>query len=346
MSEKTEKPSAKRLREARRKGQFPRSRLLSSSVVLLGGLIGLNQVLPTGVPRLKEWTARVLLNQELTGMLQEAGWVLLEWVGPIVGLAWLASLLVSVATVGFEANAEHVMPKLERIDPVAGLKRLFSVKPLLELGRALLVAAVVAVVFWSMVVEAGPDVLRAVWLKGTRGMEHGLGWLGEVVVQLAWILVSLGVVDYVLARRRHMKELMMTREEVKREHKQNEGDPHHKNQRRALQRQWAAGGPARGVRQASVVVVNPTHVAVALRYATEECEAPYLVAKGREQDALALRREAERLGTPVVKDVALARSLIHYDIGEEIPEELYQAAAAVLRVARESRGVDPRRQVS
>ncbi len=96
------------------------------------------------------------------------------------------------------------------------------------------------------------------------------------------------------------------------------------------------------------MVVNPTHITVALRYATKECEAPYLVAKGHEADALGLRREAERLGIPVVRDVPLARSLIHYDVGEEIPEELYQAAAAVLRVARETREVDdrPRRQTT
>jgi type III secretion protein U len=175
-----------------------------------------------------------------------------------------------------------------------------------------------------------------------------MGLLGPLALRLAWVLVVLGVGDYALSRRRHVKELMMTREEVKREHKESEGDPHHKSQRKALQRQLAAGGAARGVQKASVVVVNPTHIAVALRYATEECEAPYLVAKGREADALSLRREAERLGIPVVRDVPLARGLIHYDVGEEIPEELYQAAAAVLRVAQESQDVDdhPRRKTS
>ncbi|MET0402154.1 MAG: EscU/YscU/HrcU family type III secretion system export apparatus switch protein, partial [Cystobacter sp.] len=185
--------------------------------------------------------------------------------------------------------------------------------------------------------DAGPDVLRSVWLSGTSGLVHGVGRLESLLFLLAWVLVALGVGDYALARRRHVRELMMTREEVKREHKESEGDPRHKSHRRALQRQVAAGGPARGVGKASVVVVNPTHIAVALRYAPEECEAPYLVGKGREADALALRREAERLGVPVIRDVPLARGLVHYDVGEEIPEELYQAAAAVLRVSAERR---------
>ncbi|ATB42385.1 flagellar biosynthesis protein FlhB [Cystobacter fuscus] len=335
MSGKTEQPSAKRLREARRQGRIPRSRLLSSSVVTLGGFWTLSVVVPLGFTRLKAWTARLMLHQESAGALEEAGVLLLLLVGPPLGSAWLASLAVSVATVGLEVNADHVVPKWERVNPLAGLKKLFSVRPLIELGKALLVAVGVGWLVWSEAVEAGPDVLRSVWLTGTLGLEHGVKRLAPLVLRLAWVLVVLGVGDYVLARRRHLKDLMMTREEVKREHKESEGDPHHKSQRRALHRQFAAGGPARGVGKASVVVVNPTHLAVALRYAPEECEAPYLVGKGREADALELRREAERLGVPVVRDVPLARSLVHYDVGEEIPEELYQAAAAVLRVARE-----------
>lgn len=348
MSEKTEQPSSKRLREARRKGRIPRSRLLTSSVVTLGGVLGLGASAPEGFARLKDWTARLMLHQEPTGALPEAGRVLALLVGPALGGALLASLAVSVATVGFELNVEHVTPKLERISPAAGLKKLFSVKPLIELAKALLVATVVTWLVWSAAVDAGPDVLRTAWLEGPLGLEHCVGRLGPLVLRLAWVLVVLGVGDYALARRRHVKELMMTREEVKREHKESEGDPHHKSQRKALHRQLAAGGAARGVQKASVVVVNPTHIAVALRYATEECEAPYLVAKGREADALSLRREAERLGIPVVRDVPLARGLIHYDVGEEIPEELYQAAAAVLRVAQESQDVDdhPRRKTS
>ena len=125
-------------------------------------------------------------------------------------------------------------------------------------------------------------------------MEHGVRRVGSLLPRLLGVLGVLGVGDYMLARRRHLKDLMMTREEVKREHKESEGDPRHKGQLRAAHRQMASGGPARGVGKASVVVVNPTHIAVALRYAPEECEAPYLVGKGREADALGMRREAER----------------------------------------------------
>jgi type III secretion system FlhB-like substrate exporter len=155
-------------------------------------------------------------------------------------------------------------------------------------------------------------------------------WAKGVALRAGAAVGLLAALDFGLARWRHGRELMMTREEVRNEHKESEGDPHHKHQRRAIHRQLAAGGPARGVRSATAVVVNPTHIAVALRYQPEECDAPYLVAKGREADALALRREAERLGVPIVRDVPLARSLVRFDVGMEIPEELYQAENGIV----------------
>jgi type III secretion protein U len=348
MSGKTEKPSPKRLREARRKGQLPRSRLLSSSAVTLGGLLGFTAFAPAGFERLKEWATRLLLEPEATGAWEQGLWMLARLSGPALGGALAASLVVSVATAGLALNLEHLKPKLERISPAAGLKRIFSVRSLVEAAKALLVVAVVAVVVWKEVEDVGPDALRAAWLEGAAGLVHLMGRLAPLALRLAWVLLLLGVADYALARSRHLRELMMTREEVKREYKESEGDPQHKAQRKALHRQLTQGGPARGVQKATAMIVNPTHIAVALRYERQECEAPYLVAKGREADAVALRREARRLGIPVVRDLPLARSLIHYDVGEQIPEELYQAAAVVLRVALESRDTDgsPRRQTS
>lgn len=346
--EKTEQPTAKRLREARRKGQIPRSRLLNSSAVTLGGLLGFTAFAPDGFSRLQDWTARLLLEQHGLEPWREGLWIAAHLCGPALGGALAASLLVSVATVGFELETSHAAPKLERISPAAGLKRLFSTRPLVEVAKALAVVALVAALVWSEVEEAGPDALRAAWLGGAQGLGVLVARLGGLAVRLAWVVLVLGVGDYALARRRHLKDLMMSREEVKREHKESEGDPRQKGQRRALQRQFAQGGAARGVQKATAVVVNPTHIAVALRYDARECEAPYLVARAREDEALALREDARRLGIPVVRDIPLARSLIHYDLGEPIPEELYQAAAIVLRTAMEARSVDghPRRQTS
>ncbi|WP_338864314.1 EscU/YscU/HrcU family type III secretion system export apparatus switch protein [Myxococcus stipitatus] len=338
-SEKTEQPSAKRLREARRKGQIPRSRLLSSCVVTLGGLLGFAWGYAGMWDRLQSWTARLFLEQRLEGALEEGLGILVRLSAPVLGGAFLASLAVSIATVGFEVNPGHITPKWERVSVASGLKRIFSTKPWMEWVRALVAVTVVGVFVWREVDAMGADALRTALLAEDTGLWFMLERLGGLVYRVAWVLVVLGLADYALARRSHLRELMMSREELKREHKESEGDPRHKGQRRALHRQLAQGGPARGVQRATAVIVNPTHLAVALRYDTEECEAPYLVAKAREEDALRLREEARRLGIPVLRDVPLARSLIHYDVGEPIPEELYEAAAVVLRTAMDARDV-------
>ncbi|MBJ6759234.1 EscU/YscU/HrcU family type III secretion system export apparatus switch protein [Myxococcaceae bacterium JPH2] len=338
--EKTEQPTPRRLREARRKGQVARSRMLSASAVTLGGLLGFLSHARDGSAKLMAWTARLLLEQRAPDVGMEAARLVVSLSGPALGGALLAAFGVSVATVGFELNPAHVLPSLERVNPVAGFKRLFSGRAMLEVGKALVVTALVAFVVWREVVASGADALRSIWSDGVGGARFLGECLSGLCLRLAWLLLVLGVLDYLLARWRHRRDLMMSREEVRREHKESEGDPRNKGQRRALHRQLSQGGAARGVQKATAMVINPTHIAVALRYDSAECDAPYLVAKGREAEALALRAEALELGIPIIRDVPLARSLVHFDVGEPIPEELYQAAAVVLRTALEAKSSD------
>ncbi|MCI0572159.1 MAG: EscU/YscU/HrcU family type III secretion system export apparatus switch protein [Myxococcaceae bacterium] len=343
MSEKTEQPTPQRLREARKKGQVARSRLLASAAVTLAASLAAAAVIPTGVARLR-FLAMRMLGAELippTEGLSEALGLLVRLAAPVLAAALVASALVSVAFVGFEVHAEHVLPQLDRINPAAGLRRLFSLESLAEVARGLACVVLLAWLAWRDVRDGLPAMLGAVRLGGEYALLEVLHRVGGLALRCAGLLLLLGLLDWGLARHRHLRTLRMSREEVKQEHKQTEGDPHHKAHRKALHRQLAAGGPARGVQKATAVVVNPTHLAVALRYAPEECDAPYLVAKGQEEDALRLRREARALGIPVVRDIPLARSLIHLDVGEQVPEELYRAAAAVLVVAQQERSEDP-----
>ena len=338
MSEKTHQPTDHKLREARKKGQIPRSKLFTSAAVTLGGLAGTLAFSSETAVRLRGW-ATALLSLRPTApadALVEGLRVLASCAAPTLGGALVGSLCASVATSGLQLNVSHVSPQLDRIDPFQGAKKLFSARQLIDVLKGLLVAGVVAAILWSGVRDAGPDVFRAIAYSGPTAMAVTLRVLGPLVVKASVVLLVLGVADWALARHRHVKDLMMSHEEVKQEHKNSEGDPHHKSQRKALHKQIAAGGPARGVQKATAVVVNPTHIAVALRYDESECDAPYIVAKGREEDALKIRKDAQSLGIPVVRDIPLARSLVHYDMGEEVPEELYKAAAAVLKVAMES----------
>jgi type III secretion protein U len=339
LSEKTEQPTPKRLRDARRKGQVARSRLLSAGAATAGGMVAGSLSGGTAAARLHAWTAFLFLHPQ-TGpkaAISQGLSVLAGFALPVLLGAFAASLAASTAMAGLQVNPGLVVPKLERVDPGAGLKKVFSVRQLKEVAKALIAVAIVGWIVWSGVRNAGPQGLGSIRLDGGMALRLLLHKLAPLAMRAVLALFGLGVLDYLWARRVHLRELMMTRQERRDEHKEAEGDPRQKAKRRALQRQILFGGRSRGVQQASCVVVNPTHIAVALRYQESEADAPYIVAKGREHDALLIRRRAAALGIPVVKDVPLARSLIHYDVGEEIPEELYQAAAAVLRVAMAAR---------
>lgn len=336
-SEKTQQPTPQRLREARKKGQLPRSKLFTSASVTAGGLLGGISLAPETSARLMWWTSKVLSleNIEPFSALTEALKILLWCALPTVVGATVGSLVSAVVTAGLEVHLATLKPDLGRLNPFEGLKKLMGLKQLLEVAKTLLVTFIVGWVMWSNLSVAAAQALRLVWHQGDQAMELTLRLLAELVLKASMVLFALGAVDFGLARLRHRRELMMSQHEVKQEHKNAEGDPHAKALRRAEQHRLAQGGPARGVKRATAIVVNPTHLAIAIRYDPSECEAPYLVAKGREGDAMKIRREAKANGIPIVKDVPMARALIHCDVGEEVPEELYRAAAAVLKVAQE-----------
>jgi type III secretion protein U len=249
----------------------------------------------------------------------------------------VAALASTVVIAGVQVNVDLVSPKLERLNPAEGFKKLFSPRQALEVGKGLLVTAVIGWLLWTSLKDAAPLAVRSLTRDdGALTLPALLELWRPAVLRAAVVLALLGVADQALAHRKHLKGLMMSRDEVKQEHKQQDGDPHHKAKRKSLHKQLASGGSARGLHNATAVVVNPTHIAVALRYDEAECAAPYVVARGREEDALNMRKHAESLGVPVIRDVPLARSLVQLDVGEEVPEELYQAAAAVLKVALEA----------
>ncbi len=337
MSEKTHQPTSQKLKDAQKKGQIPKSKLFTSAAVTLGGLTATLVFVDDTARRVLAWTKSVFTAQDLAPALalDQAVRLLAACVAPSLAGALLGAIAATVAQAGLQLNADAVSPKLERINFIEGAKKLFSVRQMVDVFKGLLVAAIVGWLFWRAVESNGSLAFTAMQHDGRSAYVALLTVLRPVVLKAAVLLLALGVADWAWAKKRHVKDLMMSHEEVKQEHKNSEGDPHQKAKRKSLQKQLASGGRARGVQQASAIVVNPTHIAVALRYAEAECDAPYIVARGQEEDALKIRKEAEALGIPVVRDIPLARSLIHYDVGEEVPEELYQAAAAILKVALE-----------
>jgi len=335
-SERTEEPTPRRLRRAREQGQVPRSRTFSGALVLLGGSAGAMVGLADLGGELERWTPSLLIGSGVASgrALAEAGRLLVGASLAVALPAMAGGALAGLLAAGWSPSTAALAPRLERLSPAAGLRRMFSPRALGEMGRSVLLAALLLPLPLAEALGALPDILRLPSAESPATAFRLLRPAGTAVWTRALVvLLLLGVVELLWARRRHRRSLRMTREEVRREHRDEEGDPRHRAHRRAAHRQLLQTGRARGVEKATVLVVNPTHVAVGLRWAPEECDAPYLVARGRAVDATELRRRAEELGIPVVRDVALARSLALHDVGEEVPEELFQAAAAVLEVA-------------
>jgi type III secretion protein U len=310
--------------------------MFGGALVLAGGSAGAILGLGELATRLQLFAAAVLSPARVsTGRAVATAADLMLQGSLVVALPAMAgAALAGVLSVGWAPHPAALVPRLERLSPWDGLRRMFSLRALGEVGRSTGLAMLLLPLLAVEAMAILPDALR---LVGVERLGTGLRWLLPAGIRtwthLLGVLLGIGVLDLLWARRRHRQSLRMTREELRREHREQEGDPAHRAHRRAAHRQLLLGGRARGVEKATVLVVNPTHLAVGLRWAPDECEAPYLVARGRAADAAELRRRALAQGIPVVRDVPLARSLILRDVGEEVPEELFLAAAAVLELA-------------
>jgi type III secretion protein U len=335
MSEKTEKPTPDRLEQARRRGQLARSPWLSTATQWLGAGVGGAFALGSGLDQLRQLTRASLLGvpTDPAGAVLATLEVMLRLAVPSLLGACAGALAAGIAQAGLRIDPSLVAPQLVRLDPAAGLRRLFSWRAAAQTARQLALAALLG---WAL---AGPlrDAAPRVWSAPLLAPAAAWTAISSALLALLWRLTAalliLGLLDFAIERWRHRRSLRMSRRDLQQERRRLEGDPRHKQQRRAAHRQLSSGGAARGLSTATALVVNPTHVAVALRYHALEASAPYLVAKASGDEARALREEAFRRGIPVIQQVPLARALHAYSLGEEIPEALYPAAARVIRLA-------------
>lgn len=339
---RTEEPTPRRLREARRKGQVARSRDLTAAVSLWLVLAALALAVAPAVPLLLQATRHALAAAGAahdtageTGVVSWAG-LALHLAAPVLLAAALAALAAGIVQVGGLFALQAVRPKLERLDPAAGARRVLGTRGWFEalksVAKFAAVVAASALASWSSLA----DVVRAartgdIALAGT--LAGALLHLGLVA---AGLLLLLGALDLLLQRRRLRKELRMTREEVKREHKEEEGDPAVKAERMRLHRELLAHRMVMDVPRATCIIVNPTHLAVALRYdGDDEDAAPIVLAKGEGDLARRIVAAARAAGVPVLRNAPVARSLLACELGAAIPERLYEAVAEVLRIVLE-----------
>jgi flagellar biosynthesis protein FlhB len=340
--EKTEQPTEKRLRDARRKGQVAKSQDLSSAVLLLAAV----SVLWVASGYMGEWLSRAMTEQlefaasfkgELTeevalGALGSGVKALVLALAPLFGLLVVVAVLVNYFQVGSVFSFETLKPKAEKLNPAEGFRQKFlKGRPYVELGKTALKLLIASLVVGAVLWGARGDIVRLTRQPSDVAAAYTASLIFEIGVKIGLVFLALGAADYFLQRFLHRKELMMTKHEVREEYKETEGNPLHKSLRRQLHREILMQSIMAAVKRASVVVVNPTHVAVAIRYERGEMNAPVVVAKGAELQAAKIRELAKEAGVPVTRDVPLARALYELEVDSEVPEELYEAVAVVLR---------------
>ena len=337
--ERTEQPTPKRLEDARKKGQVPRSRELTMTLVML---VGATVLLFIG-PRLAEHLAGLLrrgfgfdhslIGREdvIIGYFASQALTAITMLMPLLIILLLTALLAPATIGGWNFSVQALQPKFERLDPIKGLKRVFGPKGLMELLKTLGKFLVVAVAAGILIYNLSDRFSRLAVLDSVPAMAEATTMVAFALIVLSATLLIIAAIDVPFQLYQHTKQLKMTRQEVRDEMKQTEGKPEVKSKIRQLQQEIASRRMMEDVPKADVVVTNPTHFAVALRYEAGQMEAPVLVAKGTDLIAGAIRKVAEEAGVPLMEAPPLARALYHStDIGQAIPAGLYVAVAEVL----------------
>ncbi|HKR13338.1 MAG TPA: flagellar biosynthesis protein FlhB [Pyrinomonadaceae bacterium] len=352
--EKTEQPTEKRLRDARKKGQVAKSQDLTSALLLVTAAIILALVgAHIGLQLTNAMRDGLLRATTLQGDFNQAAAVGLFWssmqtmglvLAPLLIAMFVVALLVSYLQVGPIFSFEPVKPDLKKLNPAEGFKQKFlKPRPYVELVKMIVKMAIAGVVILAVIWDNRADIIRLT----SQNVDHAASFTASIVFQIAWkvaaAFVVLGVADRFLQKFLHVKEMKMSKQEVKEEYKETEGNPLFKSARRRIYLEMLQQSMMAAVKKADVVVVNPTHVAVALKYDRSEMEAPIVVAKGAELMAAQIRKIAAEANVPTYRDVPLARALYDIDIDASIPEELYEAVAEVLRwvyqLAEEKKGL-------
>ena len=340
--EKTEQPTEKRLRDARRKGQVAKSQDLTSAVLLITAALLLVVVGEwTGARLAKNMRDSIILAASFKGSLNgpAAFSVLLSSV--LTMAAALAPLFVGLVVVAVLVNYlqigpifafDPVKPTINKLNPFEGFKQKFlKLRPYVELCKTIVKMVVIGTVTSLVLWDNRQDIFDLSRHQASQAASVAGSLIVRIIsrVGIAFFIIAIG--DLLLQRFLHRKELRMTKHEVKEEFKETEGNPLHKVARRQFHREVVTHSLLAAVKKADVVVVNPTHFAVALQYDRSSMSAPAVVAKGVDFMAAHIREIASELRVPMMRDVQLARALYRLEVDCEIPEELYEAVAVVLR---------------
>ena len=346
--DKTEQPTPKKLRDARKEGQVWKSKEATSTLVLLVWLVLAGATAALAGARLQALLGAALqgLGGDFVTALRNTGWLAVQTLLLLTSMLMVPVLLVGVLAeflqVGPVLAWTRLKPSLDKLNPAEGLKRMFSMDNLVEVVKAMAKTAILLAIGWIVLRGSLPGLAslanespQAIALR----LEQSLWQVTARLVGAALaVFAGVAVLDAAWQRHSFMKKMRMSRRDIRDEHKQNEGDPYVKQQRRQVHQEWSQRNAAQAARQADVLVVNPTHVAIALDYDHENHGVPTVSAKGEDEIARAMREAAEDAGVPIVRNVALARELLaSTEIGATVPRHLFDIVAEVILWAREVR---------
>lgn len=335
--EKTEEATPEKLRKAKEEGQVPKSQDFVGALGFAAGFAALAGLFTYTGTLMKDFIMICLDAAErapneatIAKLLAEVVPLILKVSLPVLGMVFVMGIFSNVIQTGFFLAFKAIIPKLDKINPVNGFKQMFKIKKLIDLVKNIVKMIIVGWVAYDVMSDALWDMVLITSIPFHLAVKYSGGLLLEFMVKVTAAFIFIGAIDIIIARKQFNKEMMMSKYDVKQEYKQMEGDPHTKGQRKQLAHELLFSGSMENVKNADAVVVNPEHIAVAIKYDKDKSKAPTVVAKGMRVHAEKIKEIAKHYGVPILRNVPLAQALNKLDIGDEIPEELYEAVAEVL----------------
>lgn len=351
-SQKTEEPTQKKLDDSRKKGEIANSREVSHWFMILAATIIVALMAPSLSTDVKLVLQKFLAMPHAMPVEKGNIAMIIGDVAAEIGFIMIIPVILFLAAAfgsavvqgGLIVAVERITPKLDRASPLAGMKRLFSLKSVVEFVKGIMKITIVGAVATMLVLPyfEGLEQLVMMEMTGAAAVLHSL--VSRLLVGVLAVVTVIAVVDFLYQRFEHMKQMRMSHQEIKDEFKQTEGDPMIKGRLRQIRQERARQRMAAAVPEASVVITNPTHFAVALKYELDEMDAPVLLAKGQDFLALKIREIAEEHGIPIIENPPIARALYAgVEVDQEIPPEHFKAVAEIIGYVFRLKGKMPKR---
>lgn len=339
-SDKTEEPTEHKLQEARKKGQIFKSQEVISTFMLLitaGVLMNMGGwMFGTLANFSREMWTDLMANSDFKGrdIALDFLWITLTFLkvlAPLLAGAFVVAILANIAQIKFLFSTESIQPKLSKINPLQGFKRIFSAKSLMELVKQLAKLGIIGWICYKVVGAAIPKMVSLIQEDLSLTVMLTREICVEIIKKVMIGMTVIAAVDYIFQKKQYMKEMKMSMQELKDEYKDTEGNPQVKGKIRQLMRQGAQQRMMEGAANANAVVTNPTHLAVAIKYEAGVDPAPMVVAKGERLVAVQIKLVAEENNIPIIENVELARAVFGAcEVGQAIPPDLYKGVAEVL----------------